>query len=135
METPAARWPTREAYDAAMLHWQQTLSDPQLRAGQLARVRDSESIARYGGAGLYVCVYRIDDYLVRCFRANPPKEPPADIAERYAVISAFIAQHAAHVPALVPIDYQASGIRVGEQMYPIVKMPFLRDALPLGRYL
>jgi hypothetical protein len=130
---PAPRWPTRDAYDAAMLDWHTTLADPELRAGDLAR--DSFGIRRYGGAGLYVCVYRIGDWLVRCFRANPPKQPPDDIMERYAAISAFCRAHTATLPALVPIDYQPEGITVHGQAWPIVKMPFLGDAVSLGSYI
>lgn len=135
MTTPSVvpRWPTREAYDAAMLTWRTALADPELRAGELAR--DSFGIRRYGGAGLYVCVYRVGDWLVRCFCANPPKQPPDDIMERYAAISAFSQAYAATLPALIPIDYQATGITVHGQALPIVKMPFLRDAVPLGTYI
>jgi hypothetical protein len=81
-------WPSREAYDEAMLDWTHTLHDDELRRGQLQA--DSFGIIRYGGAGLYVCVYRIDNWLVRCFRSQPPD----DIRERYVAIERFCLEHA-----------------------------------------
>jgi hypothetical protein len=131
--SPATRWPTRDAYDAAMLEWRTTLFDPELRQGTLAR--DAFGIRRYGGAGLYVCVYRIDDWLVRCFRANPPKVPPGDIEERYAVIHEFSRKQGQAVSAFIPITLQGEGLRVRDRVVPIVKMPFVRDALSLGSYI
>lgn len=131
--SPASRWPTRDAYDAAMLDWRNTLFDPELRQGTLAR--DNFGIRRYGGAGLYICVYRIDDWLVRCFRANPPKMPPADIEERYAAIHEFSRKQGQSVSAFIPVTLQGEGLRVRDQVVPIVKMPFVRDAVPLGTYI
>jgi hypothetical protein len=131
--SPATRWPTRDAYDAAMLDWRNMLFDPELRQGTLAR--DSFGIRRYGGAGLYICVYRIDDWLVRCFRSNPPKLPPSDIEDRYAAIHEFSRKQGRTVSAFIPVTLEGEGVRVRDQVVPIVKMPFVRDALSLGAYI
>src|SRR5271165_4589919 len=86
--TTSPPWPPREAYDEAMLDWMHTLSDQELQRGQLHV--DSFGIIRYGGAGLYICVYRIDNWLLRCFCAMPP----ADIRERYIAIERFCNEYA-----------------------------------------
>lgn len=132
MSTPYQGWPRREEYDLAMKEWQRTLQDPELRAGQLAR--DGFGIRRPGGAGLYVCSYRVDPWFIRCFCASPTQQPPHDIIERYRAIAAFTQEHAFHIPALVPITLLEQGIQVGQRFLPVVKMPLVAHATPLGRF-
>ncbi len=126
-------WPTKAEYDLAMTDWVHTIQDPALRQGVL--LRDSYGPRSMGGANLYVCVYRIDNWLIRCFRATPPKRyPPDDIVERYQHIEQFCRDSAAKLPALVPVRVQANGIRVGTRMLPIVTMPYVLNSTALGHY-
>lgn len=137
MATTPARptWPTREEYDLAMQQWNRTLNDPALRAGELSRSMGNPR--RYGGAALYVSVYKISDWMVRCFRSDVKAgtNPPRDITQRYQKIAAFTQAHVNDVSALIPIYYLEDEILVSGKRWPIVKMPFLTNAQQLGSYI
>lgn len=128
-------WPTREEYDLAMQQWNRTLNDPALRNGELSRSMGNPR--RYGGAALYVSVYKISDWMVRCFRSDVTAgtNPPKDITERYQQIAAFTQAHVHDVSALIPIYYLENEIQVSNRRWPLVKMPFLSNAQQLGSYL
>lgn len=127
------RWPTKDEYDLAILQWQQALLDPDLRIGQLAR--DNFGITRFGGANLYVSVYKIGNWMVRCFCSNPPNPTPYDIRERYMALDQFCRVNHGRVSALVPVFYIERGINMGGYILPVVKMPFLNGLLPLGEFI
>ncbi|HKV85114.1 MAG TPA: lipopolysaccharide kinase InaA family protein [Ktedonobacterales bacterium] len=133
--TPRPTWPTREEYDLAMQAWTRTLNDPALRMGELSRSMGNPR--RYGGAALYVSVYKISDWMVRCFTSNVKANtnPPKDIAERYQKIAQFTQANLANVSALIPIHYLPDEILVSAKRWPLVKMPFLSNAQQLGSYL
>lgn len=131
MSPVSIRWPLKEEYDFAIAHWRHTLLDPQLRAGQLAT--DQLGICRYGGANLYVCIYRVSDWMVRCFCTNPNHPTPADIQERYRAIARFCDTHT--LSCLLPLHYIERGIRVGSRELPLVKMPFLSGCPSLGEFI
>ena len=133
--TPRPTWPTREEYDLAMQQWTRTLNDPALRNGELSRSMGNPR--RYGGAALYVSVYKISDWMVRCFRSDVKAgtNPPKDIAERYQKIAEFTQAHVNDVSALIPIYYLPDEIQVSAKRWPLVKMPFLTNAQQLGSYI
>lgn len=133
MTTSSLLWPTKDEYNFAISQWTQTLSDPDLRNGQLAR--DQLGICRFGGANLYVCVYKIGNWMVRCFCSNPPNPTPYDICDRYKFIDQFCRMNVGRVSALVPVIYIENGIAVGRRVLPVVKMPFLVGCLPLGEFI
>ena len=133
MTTSNLLWPTKDEYNLTIARWTQTLGDPDLRNGQLAQ--DQLGICRFGGANLYVCVYKIGNWMVRCFCSNPPHQTPVDICDRYRAIDQFCRMNAGRVSALIPVTYIEQGIRVGQRIFPIVKMPFLADCLPLGEFI
>lgn len=128
-------WPKRKDYERALHSWQTTLLDPELRAGQLLMDGAGNPIPR-DGAGLYVCVYQIGDWIVRCFHTNPEANtrPPDDITPRYQAISDFCAAHEAQVRALVPTIYLREGIQIGQNVVPLVKMRLLRGYSTLGEF-
>ncbi len=126
-------WPSRDEYDVAVARWNETLGDPELRNGRLDF--DHLGIRRYGGANLYVCIYRISDWMMRCFCASSTRQPPADICEHYSAIDQFSHAHVGRVSALVPVSYIERGITVGTRILPIVKMPFLVNCPSLGEYI
>ena len=136
-------WPTRDDYDLAMLERSRTVFDPDIRSGNL--YQDKMGIRRYGGANLYICIYRVDDWIVRCFCSRPPRKPPDDIKDRYRAIHRFYQNNFDKVSALIPMIYLEQGITVDyvdryagiitdTQVLPIVKIPFIK-ARSLGRFI
>ena len=65
-------WPTKKEYNIAIENWRTTLSNPDLRKGQLARNKHGK-IFPLGGANHYVTLYKFDNqdkthsWVVRCF--------------------------------------------------------------------
>lgn len=129
-------WPTREEYDRAMMSWRQTMRDANLVGGELATVMDTDP-RRFGGAGLYVTVYRVGDWAVRCFCSDigAACDPPADIVDRYRTIARFIAGRQVAVPALLPTTVVEQGVFVAGEWRPVVKMPWVTDAMRLGVFI
>lgn len=127
-------WPTLAQYDAAVRNWKQSIQDREVRRSRPQLDRNGFLI-RPGGANNYVCVYRFGKWMVRCFRANPPRHlPPDDIRERYRAIAAFLARRPQPTSALLPITYLEDGIVVDGLPFPIVRMPYLEEAMPLGTF-
>lgn len=126
-------WPGRDEYDLAMARWTETLFDPELRSGRLDY--DHLGIRRYGGANLYTCVYRIGNWMVRCFCSNGKRQPPTDIRERYQTIARFSSMAQGRVSALAAITYEEQGIHVGTRILPLVKMPFFANCPSLGEFI
>ncbi len=133
MTTAGELWPSKSEYDLAIANWTETLFDPALRSAKLDY--DHLGIRRYGGANLYVCIYRIGDSLIRCFCANGQRQPPVDIRERYQAIAVFCQQMGQRVSALTPLTYHERGLLVGTRVMPLVKMPFLQNFPSLGEFI
>lgn len=133
MMTAGELWPSRDEYDLAVARWGETILDPELRGGKLDY--DHLGIRRYGGANLYVCVYKISNWMIRCFCSTNHRLPPADIRERYRAIAAFSEQYSGRVSALARLTYYDQGITVGSRLMPLVKMPFFAGCPSLGEFL
>lgn len=133
MTMSGLRWPTKDEYDLAIQQWQQTVLDPDVRGGALAQ--DAMGISSFGGANLYVALYKIGDWMIRCFCSNPPNQTPPDIVERYRAIDRFCRGRAGTMTALLPSLLVEQGIMVGERIMPFVKMPFLVGTPPLGEFI
>lgn len=151
-----SRWPTQEEYTLAMHSRARTIVTnntihhgnlaEQLRYGDLVEQKNGSSVL--GGANLYVCLYRIDDWMVRCFCANK-QLPPDDIRHRYSTIAEFCRNNFKDIPALLPIHYIDEGIKVivrGDEadtdstlvgnVFPLVIMPRLQSSLlSLGSFI
>lgn len=132
MALSGLRWPTKDEYDVAVQQWQSTILDPDVRGGTLAQ--DAMGISAFGGANLYVALYKIGDWMIRCFCSNPPNATPPDIVERYRAIDSFCRGRASKMTALLPSLLVEQGIKVGERILPFVKMPFLVGTPPLGEF-
>jgi len=132
MMTGRELWPNRDEYDLAIARWRETMLDSELRGGKLDY--DHLGIRRYGGANLYVCIYKIGDWMIRCFCSTNNRVPPADIKERYQAIAAFSQQYSGRVSALAPLTYFDQGITVGTRLLPLVKMPFFAGCPSLGEF-
>ncbi|MGB8347101.1 MAG: hypothetical protein WCD86_19600 [Ktedonobacteraceae bacterium] len=133
MMTAGELWPSRDEYDLAVARWAETLLDPELRGGKLDY--DHLGIRRYGGANLYVCIYKISDWMIRCFCSTHNRLPPADIRERYRAIAAFSEQYSGRIAALAHLTYYDQGVTVGSRFMPLVKMPFFAGCPSLGEFL
>ncbi|HVB23289.1 MAG TPA: hypothetical protein VNG51_15210 [Ktedonobacteraceae bacterium] len=133
MTTAGFLWPTKDEYDLAIARWQDTIFDPEVRGGLLAY--DNMGICRFGGANLYVCIYKIGNWMVRCFCSKPSHAAPVDICERYMAIDRFCRKNANRVSALLPVTYLEQGIIVGSRTLPVVKMPFLTGCPSLGEFI
>lgn len=137
MDASPVLWPDKEDYDMAMDTLCEKVRDPAIRNGTLQQ--DKTGILRFGGAGLYATLYRVDDWMVRCFYKTKRRNPPRDILERYQHISRFT-NTIQNVPALVPITYVSDAIEVDyydrssynsyillkTEILPFVRMPFIR---------
>jgi hypothetical protein len=139
-------WPTKDDYDLAMLNKAQQVHDKDLRSGELADdPMDFLGIRRYGGANLYVSLYRVGNWMARCFCSGPAGKPPDDIRERYQHISKFCQDHHDKVSALLGVYYIEDGITVDyinketdgfekTALLPLIKMEFLDKAPSLGGF-
>jgi hypothetical protein len=137
-------WPTKEDYDdVVMNNLHDRVFDRDLSHGRVALTRTG--ILRLGGANLYTCIYKIDQWIMRCFCRTEHNDPPSTVQQRYKYISEFCRQHGTATSALVPVYYIAEGIEVDcldrlsdtimdTGVYPIVKMRFI-DGLSLGSFI
>jgi hypothetical protein len=102
---------------------------------------------RFGMVSKYVSVYKMGDWVVRCFFTNrvfaplidvlidkTTIAPPPDIHERYRAISDYINQHIQQLPFLVPQIWIEKGISINRQDWPFIKATFIRAAT-LGMFL
>lgn len=73
-------------------------------------------------SGAFAVVFRLStrrgEEAVRCFLTDVP-----DRAARYRALARHLDRHP--VPALVPFAYLPEGIRVGDRLYPVVRMPWV----------
>mgnify|MGYP001283973091 CR=1 FL=1 len=140
------RWPTRDDYDLAMEDLPKNILDAELSRGRIATAK-SGFIIRHGSSNN--CLYRIDNWMVRCFCLGEDDEPSEDITERYQKLSKFFQENQTRVSALIPLHYLEKGINVEfyksdvlgsplsilkEDIMPIVKMPYI-VGLSLGTFI
>src|SRR6266516_2301938 len=142
-------WPTKEDYNRSMQNLNILAIDEDLHEGRVEMDEIGANPANYGGAKLYNVTYRIElprplswfpsanSLIVRCFCKTPEREPPGDILKRYDLISAFCLDKYKDYPSLLPVKYVKRAIKVyytnedtgditGNEIFPIVKMPFLK---------
>jgi hypothetical protein len=121
-------WPEPKEYDQALLQRATTFSDPAIKTGKL--VEDGTGPIRLNGSGKYVCVYRVDNWVIRCFT----QKPPADLVERYRAIIPYLNLYSGDLSCLVPHQW-VEGVRVNNQIFPYVKVPFIHGSQTLGDFL
>ncbi len=121
-------WPLASDYQDAVQNPLQCFQDPQLKAGHV--VLNRIGLPRVA-SGMFASVYEIRNgeqrWAVRCFL-----RPSADQRERYALLSGYLSQ--VRMPGLVEFAYEAQGIRVRGQWYPIVKMDWI-EGVTLHTYI
>lgn len=112
-------WPSPSDYQDTVQNPRVAFSDPVLRDGTV--VRDALGLPK-PISGSFATVYQVEHvgrrYAVRCFLRHVP-----DIAQRYAAISAYLAQ--VSLPQTVEFHFLQQGIRLRGQWFPILKMDWL----------
>jgi hypothetical protein len=112
-------YPQAIEYHEALQDPRRAFSDPLLRAGTVAQTPLGLPLALSGGFAL---TYRVQTgsqkFAVRCFHREVP-----EAQARYVCISAKL--RSLHSPYFVDFDFQANGIRIGGQPFPIVKMDWV----------
>jgi hypothetical protein len=111
------RYPSKGAYVDAMEHHERTLVDLDLRAGKVARSPKTDALRAWSGQ--FSTVFQVESgnrtWAIRCFTGDI-----GDAATIYAEVGAYLRQ--LQSPYFVGFEYQEEGIRVGSEIYPIVKM-------------
>lgn len=140
-------WPGKQDYDTAMEKISLCVKDPVIKNGRVSS--DNAGIVRYGGANHFVTLYKVDNWIVRCFCQDLTngKKPPADIITRYEKISEFCRSYASDTSPLVYTEFVSRAIEVefidrrGFELVilktatvPYVRMEFV-EGLPLGTFI
>ena len=133
-------WPTVDEYDTALINAPVSVYDADIRGAKL--LHDSRPLRMNGQSGNYVSVYKMGDWVVKCFFTNIVDmlvdnltiAPPPDIRERYRAIGDYIGQHIQQLPFLVPQLWIEKGISINRQDWPFIKATFIKAAT-LGMFL
>lgn len=121
-------YPTLEQYNEAFQYPQLALCDPELRQGSIATTGLGLPLALCGGFALtYTIKSANKKYAVRCFH----KQSNA-LEKRYSSISKHLKRLSS--PYFVNFEFQPQGIRVGGQLFPVVKMAWA-SGTTLGEFL
>jgi formylglycine-generating enzyme required for sulfatase activity len=123
-------WPSTTEYNDAIQNLRTSVSDEELRAGELARTSRGLPML---WSGNFADVYRVhcaqtgSTWAVKCFTRESP-----GLKERYREISAHLEQ--ARLPFMVDFEFVEPGIRVGGQWHPFLKMRWV-EGLALNQFL
>src|SRR6266487_463380 len=137
LENRSRVWPTPEEYGDALLNPHTALLNNELKRKQISLDAFGQPLRLNSGGTRYVCVYRLDDWVIRCFAADPSRNifPPPDIEERYHNIITFVQSTGNDLAFLVPNKWTAPGIRVKANDFPILRLKYLANGKKLGEYL
>jgi len=112
-------WPLASDYQDAIQNPAQCFQDPQLRVGQPVLTR--LGLPRVA-SGTFASVYEIHNgaqrWAVRCFL-----RPSVDQQSRYALLSQYLSSM--NMSGIVGFAYEAQGIKIRGQWFPIVKMEWV----------
>ena len=130
-------WPTPEEYEDALLNPYTALFDNELKRKRIWLNTFGRPLRLNSGGNRSVCVYRMDDWVIRCFAADPSKNvfPPPDIEERYRGIITFQQSIGNDLPFLVPNVWTEPGIRVKVNDFPILGLKYIANSQKLGEFL
>ncbi|MBK8168592.1 MAG: serine/threonine protein kinase [bacterium] len=121
-------YPTLERYNEALQHPQTALIDPELRRGTVVTTGLGLPLALCGGFALtYTLEVGQAKFAVRCFH----KQSHA-LEQRYRAISGRL--RALRSPHFLDFEFQARGIRVDGDLFPLVKMTWAAGKT-LGEFL
>lgn len=129
------QWPSPGDYDWALQNRKTTFYDRDIQDGVL-QVRPTGPVRLNGGGSKYVCVYKIDDWVVRCFTAQPPNvQPPTGIVQRYQAITSYLQRSRHTLPFLVEHTWVEPGVHINGKDFPYLKIPYIKGSQPLGEFL
>jgi hypothetical protein len=132
-------WPMIHEYDEALLDRHRSFRDPDIQNGILAEIHPGLPMHLNGGGCQYICVYRVGNWVVRCFVSDPPAkiEPPEDILPRYEHITDYIKQRQknGHLKFLAPCELIDSGVNIKGKYFPYLKIPYMANSRSLGDFL
>jgi len=132
-------WPIIHEYDEALLNRRRSFRDLDIQSGDLAELPPGSPMHLNGGGSQHVCVYRVGNWVLRCFASYPPAkiEPPADIIQRYEKITAYIKQQreAGDLMFLVPCELVKPGVNINGKYFPYLKIPYIANSRSLGDFL
>lgn len=113
-------YPTLEQYNEALHSPQIVLQDPLLKRGVVRRNGMGMPLALCGGFALtYTIEVDGKKFAVRCFH-----KASQELERRYQAISARLAQLRGDY--FLPFEFNPTGIRIGGQSYPVVKMAWAK---------
>jgi hypothetical protein len=124
-------WPTVHQYDEALLNASSAVYDSDIKHGRLHQ--DSTGPFHFNDvrAGTrYVCVYRVDAWIVRCLTGNPPP----NLRERYQAISSYHAKYMQQLSFFVPHLWVEPAIKIEGKDWPFIKASYVAHA-SLGTFL
>ena len=130
-------WPDPDEYDWALQNRSTTFYDPDIQRGNLM-MRANRPARLNGGGSKYVCVFKVDNWIVRCFAAQPPNiAPPTDIQLRYRTIASYLNRpnYAHDFSYLAKPIWFERGLNVKGEDLPFVKVPYINNSRPLGDFL
>lgn len=115
-------------YNAAVQNPRTCFTDPELQQCQVETTPLGLPRARSGGFAITYRLYRPGrEWAVRCFHHEVP-----ELQRKYSAISSYLGQLRSTL--FEPFEYQPQGIRVGNKLYPIVKMGWVKGQT-LGTYI
>jgi len=123
MSGPANVWPSRDAYQNAVLNPERNLRDPRLKNAVVGKLKMGMLELPHPRSGNFGAVYKFaapgNAYAVKVFdKAQPDRQV------RYAMVDRHLASHpsSAH---LVTLNYDPQGIQVAAQWYPTLLMDWV----------
>jgi formylglycine-generating enzyme required for sulfatase activity len=129
MRVASMPWASATEYNDAIQNLRTSVSDEELRSGELARTSLGLPML---WSGNFADVYRVhceqtgNTWAVKCFTRESP-----GLKERYRKISAHLNQ--ARLPFMVDFQFIEPGIRVGSAWYPFLKMRWI-EGLNLNQF-
>lgn len=125
-------WPTVREYTQAIRLPVLRFEDPELQTAK--PFKRNNSIWRQLGKESVVFPLQTKNgrVAIKCFLGEDPTR-----AERYLQIESYFKRHLPWAVShhMVPFEYISNGIKIENQWYPIVKMPWLQGAIPLDEYM
>lgn len=107
-------------YNTAVQNPRTCFTDPELQKCQVETTPLGLPRARSGGFAITYRLFRSSqEWAVRCFHREVP-----ELQRKYSAISAYLRQRPS--PLFEPFEYEPQGIRVGGNLYPIVKMGWVK---------
>lgn len=118
-------WPDPADYNLAIQNPRNCFDDEDLKRGEI--VTDRRGFPK-GISGNFAVVYQVrngsKEFAIKCFIRQVTNQQ-----YRYKRLSNYITSRRAQLPMLVDFEYLERGIRVNAQLYPIVKMGWVRGNL------